>query len=137
MDECRGGARWYVRPGYCPRTDTERVAVLQAIQERCSLEQVAVEEARAIVRLLPAESAGRCVLDERGHLQRATPAALQRAPEADRLRFHEGRIRGVCCPLATGGGPLTQIIQPWMERRLNLASILRPSVGDGFVRVPG
>jgi hypothetical protein len=37
VDECRGGALWYVRPGYYPRTDVERVAVLEAIQERCSL----------------------------------------------------------------------------------------------------
>jgi hypothetical protein len=54
----------------------------------------AVEEAREIVRLLPAESAGRCVLDHRGHLQRATPATLQAELQADRVRFHEGRIRG-------------------------------------------
>lgn len=38
VDECRGAALWYVRPGYYPRTDPERVAILEAIQERCSLD---------------------------------------------------------------------------------------------------
>jgi hypothetical protein len=38
VDECRSAALWYVRPGYYPRTDSERVAILEAIQERCSLD---------------------------------------------------------------------------------------------------
>jgi hypothetical protein len=54
----------------------------------------AVEEARALIRLLPAESAGRCVLDQHGRLQRASPVTLQRELQAGRVSFHEGCIRG-------------------------------------------
>jgi hypothetical protein len=54
----------------------------------------AVEEARELIRLLPAESAGRCVLDHEGGLQRAAPDALQRELRAGQVAFHEGRIRG-------------------------------------------
>lgn len=39
-------------------------------------------------------AAGRCVLEDQGHLQRAKPATLQRELEAGRAQFHEGGIRG-------------------------------------------
>jgi hypothetical protein len=54
----------------------------------------AVDEARAIIRLLPAPEAGRCVLDGGGDLLRARPADLPGALTAGRVRFHQGRIRG-------------------------------------------
>ena len=54
----------------------------------------AVEEARALLRLLPAEHAGRCVLDQRGELLRASPAALPDELQRGRVAFHEGSIRG-------------------------------------------
>lgn len=54
----------------------------------------AVDEARRIIDRLPAESAGRCVLDERGELTRASPEELAEALSQNRIRFHEGRIRG-------------------------------------------
>lgn len=54
----------------------------------------AVDEARRIVDLLPAASAGRCVLDERGQLARASPEDLPEALSRNGIRFHEGRIRG-------------------------------------------
>lgn len=37
VEECRARCLWYLRPDYQPRTDQERIAVLEAIQERCSL----------------------------------------------------------------------------------------------------
>jgi hypothetical protein len=37
VDECRVLTLWYARPDYYPRTDPERLAVLEAIQERCDL----------------------------------------------------------------------------------------------------
>lgn len=54
----------------------------------------AVDEARRIVDLLPAASAGRCVLDERGELLRASPEDLPAALSRNLALFHEGRIRG-------------------------------------------
>jgi hypothetical protein len=54
----------------------------------------AVDEAREIVRMLPAEEAGKCVLDHGGRLERALPAALREELSAGRVVFHEGRIRG-------------------------------------------
>lgn len=54
----------------------------------------AVEEARAVVALLPPEQAGRCVLDGEGGLQRAPPEALARDLTSGRVAYHEGRIRG-------------------------------------------
>jgi hypothetical protein len=54
----------------------------------------AVDEAREVIRLLPAEQAGRCVLDRDGGLLRAPPAALAAALTAGRAAFHEGSIRG-------------------------------------------
>jgi hypothetical protein len=54
----------------------------------------AIEEAREIVRALPEALSGRCVIDVRGELQRATPEALPAELKAGRVAFHEGRIRG-------------------------------------------
>ncbi len=56
----------------------------------------ALDEARQIVRLLPPEQAGRCVLDGRGGLARSPPDALAREVAAGALAYHEGRIRGAC-----------------------------------------
>lgn len=55
----------------------------------------AVEEAREIVRVLPAEQAGKCVLDPEGGLQRAAPGALAAELAAERVSYREGSIRGV------------------------------------------
>lgn len=38
VDEWRVRALWYLRPDYYPRTDGERLAILEAIQERCTLD---------------------------------------------------------------------------------------------------
>lgn len=54
----------------------------------------AVEGAREIVRLLPPEDVGRCVLDHRGLLQQASPASLATELAFGRVAFHEGRIKG-------------------------------------------
>lgn len=54
----------------------------------------AVEEAREVLRLLPVEQVGRCVLDRRGLLLRAPPDALPGALSEGSVSFHEGRIRG-------------------------------------------
>jgi hypothetical protein len=54
----------------------------------------AVDDARALVRTLPVEEVGKCVLDHQGRLQSATPAGLARELSAGRVAFHEGRIRG-------------------------------------------
>ncbi len=56
---------------------------------RCML-----EEARAMVAVLPAEQAGTCVLDRQGRLYRADLAQLRRDLETGELVFHPGRIRG-------------------------------------------
>jgi hypothetical protein len=37
VDECRGQCLWYVRPDYYPRSDGERMEILEAIQERSTL----------------------------------------------------------------------------------------------------
>lgn len=50
--------------------------------------------ARAIVAALPAEEAGKCVLDRTGRLFREPAAALTPALVRDELRFHCGSIRG-------------------------------------------
>ena len=66
----------------------------------------AIDDAREIVRLLPAEHAGKVVL---GHddLENASPAALARDLEAGRVAFHEGRIRGALPEVGrdSGRGP--------------------------------
>lgn len=54
----------------------------------------AVREAREIVDALPADQAGRCVLDPRGQLESAPAAELPGALSAGRVVFHPGAIRG-------------------------------------------
>lgn len=54
----------------------------------------AIEEARALLRTLPAETAGRCVLEREGRLLRDGPAAAAARLAAGGVAFHEGRIRG-------------------------------------------
>jgi hypothetical protein len=54
----------------------------------------AVDEARELVRRLPAEHAGKCILDAEGRLLRAAPGALDAELAAGRVRFHEGRVKG-------------------------------------------
>jgi len=39
VDECRVESLWSLRPDYYPRTDQERLQVLEAIQERSDLER--------------------------------------------------------------------------------------------------
>ena len=50
--------------------------------------------AREIIRLLPAEEAGRAVLARNGSPYRGQPAALQEALAGNEIVFHEGCIRG-------------------------------------------
>jgi hypothetical protein len=56
--------------------------------------------ARTVVALLPAEEAGRAVLDESGRLFRGDLAALRQALVRGSLRFHAGSIRGAWPRLA-------------------------------------
>jgi hypothetical protein len=35
VDACRDRCLWWLRPDYYPRTDPERLAILEAIQTRC------------------------------------------------------------------------------------------------------
>jgi hypothetical protein len=37
VDECRSVALWYLRPGYYPRTDVERLRVLDAIEKHADV----------------------------------------------------------------------------------------------------
>lgn len=54
-----------------------------------------LDVANEVVRLLPAEEIGRCVLASSGSLCTATPRELRNAlAEGGRLIFHPGRIRG-------------------------------------------
>ena len=54
----------------------------------------AINDARAVVGLLPAAEVGRAVLDRSGRLFRGSPAQLPGALAAGDLRYHPGRIRG-------------------------------------------
>lgn len=54
----------------------------------------AIDEARELLRLLPPEHAGKCVLDPRRLLQKASPGSLGGELAGGRVVFHEGRIRG-------------------------------------------
>jgi hypothetical protein len=54
----------------------------------------ALDAAREVVGLLPAEHAGRAVLSRAGALFRATPSQLREALSDSALVYHEGRIRG-------------------------------------------
>ena len=54
-----------------------------------------LDDANQTVRLLPAEEAGRCVLEPSGSLCRASPGDLRGSlARGGRLIFHSGRIRG-------------------------------------------
>lgn len=53
-----------------------------------------LEEARRIVRTLPAETAGQCVLDSGGQLFRGDLDALRGALTAESLQYHAGSLRG-------------------------------------------
>ena len=44
--------------------------------------------------MLPAEQAGRAVLDRTGRLFRGDPDALREALQGDQLVYHQGSIRG-------------------------------------------
>ncbi len=61
----------------------------------------AIAEARAIVGALPADEAGKCVLDRDARLQKAAPGELLERLSAGRVAFHEGRIRGAFPELRT------------------------------------
>jgi hypothetical protein len=65
----------------------------------------AIAEARELVRELPADQAGRCVLDAAGGLQKAPPLALSAELSAGRVAFHEGRIRGAFPELRSASLP--------------------------------
>lgn len=54
----------------------------------------AMDEAREIVRALPAEQVGRCVLDQHGLLEKAPATSLPEELTAGRVAFHQGRIGG-------------------------------------------
>lgn len=54
----------------------------------------ALDEARELVRLLPPEQVGKCVLDIQGRLERSSPSAITGQLALGRVTFHEGRIRG-------------------------------------------
>lgn len=54
----------------------------------------AIDEARALIRLLPPDQVGQCVLDDHGRLVKSSPLKLGEDLAAGRVAFHEGRIRG-------------------------------------------
>lgn len=53
-----------------------------------------LQEANAVIEVLPAEHVGTCVLDGAGGLFRGTAAHLRQAIEQGRLAYHAGSIRG-------------------------------------------
>jgi hypothetical protein len=53
-----------------------------------------LEEGRELVRLLPPEHVGQCVLDHHGKLEKASPVSLAQELAGGRVTFHEGRIKG-------------------------------------------
>jgi hypothetical protein len=53
-----------------------------------------LEEARAIVTVLPASQVGKCVLDSEGHLFSQDLSVLSRKDVTPSLRFHEGSLHG-------------------------------------------
>jgi hypothetical protein len=59
-------------------------------------------EAERIVDLLPAESAGKCVLEKDGSLFRGDRAKLERAVTEGLLQFHGGSIRGAFPTIKSG-----------------------------------
>lgn len=54
-----------------------------------------LDEALKIVTLLPAEEAGKCVIEASGKLFHGAPGEARTALDAGELRFHAGTIRGV------------------------------------------
>lgn len=54
----------------------------------------ALEEAREVVRILPTEQVGLCVLDKQGGLLKADPADLAEELARGGVAFHQGRIKG-------------------------------------------
>ncbi len=56
---------------------------------------VAIDEARAVIGMLPAEHVGECALDSDAALLRGSPDDVRRALEAGRIHYHAGSIRGV------------------------------------------
>ncbi len=63
-------------------------------RELSRLWRAQLASARSIVELLPAEAAGRAVLDDEGRLFRGDAAGLPDALACGRLTFHPGSIRG-------------------------------------------
>jgi hypothetical protein len=63
-----------------------------------------LEEAHRIVATLPAEEAGRCVLDAGGQLYGADASRLSEDLAHGRVRFHPGSIRGALPTLMARGG---------------------------------
>jgi len=64
----------------------------------------AIDQARELLAALPAEEAGKCVLDARGDLCRLAPEAIETALARVDLRFHPGRIRGAFPTLQEASG---------------------------------
>lgn len=54
----------------------------------------AIADAREVVRSLPADDAGKCVLDHEGRLEKAPADSLPGELSGGRVVFHEGRIQG-------------------------------------------
>jgi hypothetical protein len=54
----------------------------------------AVDDARELVRILPVDEVGKCVLDHHRRLQSASARELPDELSAGRIVFHQGRIRG-------------------------------------------
>jgi hypothetical protein len=54
-----------------------------------------LDEARSVVRILPAPAAGQCVIGADGALYRGGETALRRDLAGGNVRFHSGSIRGV------------------------------------------
>lgn len=97
-------------PGYSPASLLEWGARIRYAQEELDLAVVseeppdaaslgrrwheAVAEGRRTVALLPAESAGTCVMDGDGGLFRGGEDDLAKALAEGRVRFHRGSIRG-------------------------------------------
>ena len=60
-----------------------------------------LEHASSVIDLLPAEEAGRCVLDAQGNLCTCSPARLPEAVDERRVRFHPGSLGGAYPRLVT------------------------------------
>jgi hypothetical protein len=60
-----------------------------------------LDEARALMPLLPVDTAGKCVLDANGGLWRGNPEELPGALSQGLIHFHPGSIRGALPQIAT------------------------------------